>query len=66
MIDIQLQLNTYSSEQTTKMQHTSRAASMLNLRKSASVPVTVEPPLPAAAFFFTTALDTGAFGGALA
>lgn len=35
---------------------------MLNLRKSASVPVTVEPPRLAADFFFTIALDTGAFG----
>lgn len=41
---------------------TSLAASMLNLRKSASVPVTVELTLLTAAFFFTIAFETGAFG----
>jgi hypothetical protein len=35
---------------------------MLNLRRSASVPVTVEPPRPAPAFFFTTAFEIGALG----
>lgn len=44
--------------------HTSRAASMLSLRRSESVPVTVEPPLPAAAFFFTIAFDMGVFEAA--
>lgn len=43
---------------------TSLAASMLSLRRSASVPVTVEPPRLAAAFFFTIALDTEALGAA--
>lgn len=37
---------------------------MLNLRRSASVPVTVEPPRLTAAFFFTIAFETGAFGAA--
>ena len=43
-------------------QRTSRAASMLNLRRSASVPVTVEPPRLTAVFFFNVELDIGAFG----
>lgn len=44
-----------------EVKHTTRAASMLSLRRSASVPVTVVP-LALVAFFFTTALDTGALG----
>lgn len=44
-----------------EVKHTTRAASMLSLRRSASVPVTVVP-LALAAFFFTTALDTSALG----
>lgn len=45
-----------------RTEHTSLAASILSLRRSASVPVTLVPPRPEAAFFFAIAPDIGAFG----